>query len=418
MLTETTADLAWALILGAARRIGESERYLRAGKFTGWTMLTLLGADVHHKTLGVVGFGRIGQVVARRARGFAMRVLYTGPARASAETERETGAEYVDKATLRRTSVRRPSRRANGWPRWPPRTASHMQAGAGRARPSTNCPKNAREREAERAASQRVERLRTLIRRLRAQQSTLVLASLRTDSYRFRKMETDTMHWPLEQQGSTGENVRTVQYLLDAQGATLAVDGIFGPLTAAAVSAFQTANALVADGIVGDLTWPVLIVGVSSATSGDAVRAVQSQIHARSGWLTVNGTYDAQTESAVKFLQGDLGLTADGIVGRRTWLGLVDGYFTKQGAASALAFFDAWTHDDRAAAAKDGTPSAVAALFARRWHASDGWAFDGSTAAAGSFFCTWTRPGHSLVLRGNDNTGAPFYFVEDATFSP
>ncbi len=104
VLTETTADLAWALILGAARRIGESERYLRAGKFTGWTMLTLLGADVHHKTLGVVGFGRIGQVVARRARGFAMRVLYTGPARASAETERETGAEYVDKATLLRES--------------------------------------------------------------------------------------------------------------------------------------------------------------------------------------------------------------------------------------------------------------------------------------------------------------------------
>ncbi|MFY9779208.1 MAG: D-glycerate dehydrogenase [Candidatus Baltobacteraceae bacterium] len=104
VLSETTADLAWALILGAARRIGESERYLRAGRFTGWTMLTLLGADVHHKTLGIVGFGRIGQAVARRARGFAMRVLYTGRARASEEAERETGAAYVDKATLLRES--------------------------------------------------------------------------------------------------------------------------------------------------------------------------------------------------------------------------------------------------------------------------------------------------------------------------
>jgi glyoxylate reductase len=104
VLTDTTADLTWALILGVARRIGEAERFLRAGRFTGWTMLTLLGSDVHHKTLGIAGFGRIGQAVARRAAGFSMRVLYTSPSRASEAVERESGAAYVDKATLLRES--------------------------------------------------------------------------------------------------------------------------------------------------------------------------------------------------------------------------------------------------------------------------------------------------------------------------
>ena len=100
VLTETTADLTWALILGSARRIGESERYLRSGKFTGWTMLTLLGADVHQKTLGILGFGRIGRAVARRARGFAMRVLYASTTRAPEAVERELGAAHVDLAAL------------------------------------------------------------------------------------------------------------------------------------------------------------------------------------------------------------------------------------------------------------------------------------------------------------------------------
>ncbi|MGA8658998.1 MAG: peptidoglycan-binding domain-containing protein [Chthoniobacterales bacterium] len=94
------------------------------------------------------------------------------------------------------------------------------------------------------------------------------------------------MNWPLEQEGSTGENVRSVQYLLNAHGATLAVDGAFGPLTAAAVRGFQSKAGLKVDGIVGNATWPTLIVEVSSGSSGDAVRAVQSQISFRaSGWV-------------------------------------------------------------------------------------------------------------------------------------
>jgi glyoxylate reductase len=77
VLTETTADTAFALLMTAARRIGEGERLLRSGRKWIWGPLMMLGQDVHHKTIGIVGFGRIGQAVAGRAKGFGMRVLYT-----------------------------------------------------------------------------------------------------------------------------------------------------------------------------------------------------------------------------------------------------------------------------------------------------------------------------------------------------
>jgi glyoxylate reductase len=76
VLTETTADLAFALLMAAARRLPESERYVREGHWRTWGPRTLLGPDVHGATIGIVGFGRIGQAVARRARGFGMRVVY------------------------------------------------------------------------------------------------------------------------------------------------------------------------------------------------------------------------------------------------------------------------------------------------------------------------------------------------------
>lgn len=76
VLTDTTADLTFALMLGVARRIGEAERFVRAGKWVGWHPNLLLGSDVHGKTLGVVGLGRIGSAVAKRALGFNMEILY------------------------------------------------------------------------------------------------------------------------------------------------------------------------------------------------------------------------------------------------------------------------------------------------------------------------------------------------------
>lgn len=104
VLTESTADLAWAILMATARRLGEAERYLREGQWRGWAPLLFLGVDVYGKTLGVFGMGRIGQAFARRAKGFGMRVLYTNRNRLEAAAERELGAEYVDKAALVRAS--------------------------------------------------------------------------------------------------------------------------------------------------------------------------------------------------------------------------------------------------------------------------------------------------------------------------
>lgn len=103
VLTDTTADMAWALLMTCARRIVEGDRFTRAGRYTGWAPLLLLGHDVHGKTLGVIGFGRIGQAVARRAGGFGMRILYHD-VHPNESAARELGATFVDMPTLLRES--------------------------------------------------------------------------------------------------------------------------------------------------------------------------------------------------------------------------------------------------------------------------------------------------------------------------
>ena len=100
VLTETTADTAFALLMAAARRVGEGERFLRAGRPWIWGPLMMLGQDVHHKTMGIVGFGRIGQAVARRAKGFGMQVIYADAFPLPPEVEAETGARRVELADL------------------------------------------------------------------------------------------------------------------------------------------------------------------------------------------------------------------------------------------------------------------------------------------------------------------------------
>jgi glyoxylate reductase len=95
ILDETTADGAFALLLATARRLGEAERFLRAGKYRGWTPFMFTGQDVHGATLGIVGMGRIGLAVARRAHGFAMHVLYHD-ARRNLGAEQELGVAYVE----------------------------------------------------------------------------------------------------------------------------------------------------------------------------------------------------------------------------------------------------------------------------------------------------------------------------------
>jgi glyoxylate reductase len=104
VLTETTADFAWTLLMATARRLAEADRYTREGRFRQWEYMLLLGGDVHGKTLGVVGFGRIGRAMARRALGFGMRVLYQDAVAADAAAERELRATRTDLATLLRES--------------------------------------------------------------------------------------------------------------------------------------------------------------------------------------------------------------------------------------------------------------------------------------------------------------------------
>ena len=100
VLTNATADLTWALLMAAARRIVEAERFVRTGQWQTWSPTLLLGADLSGSTLGIIGFGRIGQAVARRARGFELRLLYYSRRRRERELERAMGVEYAELDTL------------------------------------------------------------------------------------------------------------------------------------------------------------------------------------------------------------------------------------------------------------------------------------------------------------------------------
>ena len=103
VLTETTADLGFALMMATARRMAEAERFLRSGRWTSWRYDLLVGSDVHGATLGILGMGRIGQAIARRgALGFGMKVIYHNRSRLTAADEAPLNARYVDKATLLR----------------------------------------------------------------------------------------------------------------------------------------------------------------------------------------------------------------------------------------------------------------------------------------------------------------------------
>ena len=102
VLDDTTADLAWALLMATARRLPAAERWLRNGEWKGWQFIQWLGSDVHHATLGILGMGRIGQTVARRALGFDMKVIYHNCTPLAADQEAAIRASWVDKQTLLR----------------------------------------------------------------------------------------------------------------------------------------------------------------------------------------------------------------------------------------------------------------------------------------------------------------------------
>jgi peptidoglycan hydrolase-like protein with peptidoglycan-binding domain len=142
--------------------------------------------------------------------------------------------------------------------------------------------------------------------------------------------------WPLTRQGDQQHPVETLQYLLRARGHSVTVDGIFGPLTDAAVRAFQQEKHLLVDGIVGPQTWPALIITVRQGSTGDAVRGVQQEFQFRnlsgdpSKGLAVDGIFGPKTDAAVRGFQQALyqdipSVAVDGIVGPVTWQALVSG---------------------------------------------------------------------------------------------
>jgi len=102
VVTGATADLSFTLLMAVARRLVEADRYVREGQWRNWTWGCMWGTDLEGKTLGILGFGRIGQAVARRASGFSMRILYHSVDRPTPEREQELGAQYVDRETLLR----------------------------------------------------------------------------------------------------------------------------------------------------------------------------------------------------------------------------------------------------------------------------------------------------------------------------
>ena len=131
--------------------------------------------------------------------------------------------------------------------------------------------------------------------------------------------------WPVIAEGSGSSAVTVAQYLLRSHGHAVAADGDFGPQTKSAVVAFQSASGFTADGIVGAQTWGGLIVTVRQGNGGDAVAAAQTALNAHGHGLTVDGAFGPATADAARAFQTAKGITADGIVGPQTWQHLVDG---------------------------------------------------------------------------------------------
>jgi peptidoglycan hydrolase-like protein with peptidoglycan-binding domain len=225
--------------------------------------------------------------------------------------------------------------------------------------------------------------------------------------------------WPLIQETATGEDVRTIQYLLTAHGDAVTVDGVFGPQTKAAVQQFQSAHGLTSDGEVGQQTWPQLIIQVQAGASGDAVKAVQSQFHSRAGELAVDGAFGSETAQAVTGFQRVAGLAVDGVVGPNTWNALVTGKFPAHDPQTcAKAVFTAWSQHNQTAAHEQATQQAVTELFSHTFSASDGWNFQGCSAAAGTVFCSWQESnGHVMRIGVEDTTEGPFYAAVTIEFA-
>lgn len=130
--------------------------------------------------------------------------------------------------------------------------------------------------------------------------------------------------WPIARAGDSGERVRSVQYLLNEHGDSITVDGIFGPNTEDAVRNFQSGVGAAVDGIVGNQTWNQAVRDRERGSSGQAVRAIQSQLSRRGFQLVIDGKFGPNTEYAVTQFQSNNRIRANGVVDARTWSALVE----------------------------------------------------------------------------------------------
>lgn len=223
--------------------------------------------------------------------------------------------------------------------------------------------------------------------------------------------------WPVQQVGNKGEDVRSVQSLLTHHGHPAAADGIFGPVTEQAVKDFQAGQGLTVDGIVGPLTWAMLVVTVAAGASGDAVRAAQGQLRSQGWRLAVDGAFGTQTDRAVRDFQAARSLTIDGTVGPITWQTLVADFTrlaTPELAASVL--YDAWGANDRQTALTGATQAAVdLVLRGQRGDLNNAGCAPRPELGPEHFICAYTYEGGAVdfFVQGNAIDG---YFVEAAVF--
>ncbi|MFE7268404.1 GH25 family lysozyme [Streptomyces sp. NPDC057592] len=146
-----------------------------------------------------------------------------------------------------------------------------------------------------------------------------------------------TAVWPLLKNGARGVNVTTAQHLLAAAGQSVTADGIYGPNTQNATAAFQRSHGLTADGIIGPNTWNKLVRTVGQGANGAAVKAAQAQLAGYGNRIAVDGAFGPATQAAAVAFQRSHGLTADGIIGPKTWNKLINGTKTTQPAPTTPA---------------------------------------------------------------------------------
>lgn len=222
---------------------------------------------------------------------------------------------------------------------------------------------------------------------------------------------------PVVQAGSKGEDVRTVQYLVTHHGHPAAADGVFGAQTEAAVKAFQTDRSLTVDGIVGSQTWTALLAAVSPGASGPTARAVQGQLRSQGWRVAVDGAFGPKTAAAVRDFQTAHHLGASGVVDAATWKVLIADFTRLASPHDAAGhLYDAWGARDRPAALTGATQAAVDLLLrGERGDLNDAGCGPHPQLGEGFFVCSYTYEGGAVNLwvEGNDVDG---YYVESASF--